>query len=253
MNKNKRFFLFTFFLIIAITLAACGDGGNQSNDQQTEESEDVETTTLGAVTGSVEGSGSSDGKGPSWEELMKKSPDAPPGFHYECVYTAEDGSTMRQKIWAKKDKIRSEMEIVPGVVNASIVDVSGEYMYAFDSVNPYALKMKIDQKAQEQISQTGQDEQYDIPDTPMSLRQRIPTGDTIFLYREVFDGKDCLVYETIGHEQRNLMWIWEEYATPIKMMAYVGDKLKVTVEFLDFSYEEIDDKMFELPPGTIVK
>jgi hypothetical protein len=73
----------------------------------------------------------------------------------------------------------------------------------------------------------------------------------MYVRREVFDDKDCIVYEMHAGNLTSKMWIWEEHGIPLKIIGGVG-KEEIVVEFLSFVYGPVPDEMFELPQGATI-
>ncbi len=161
------------------------------------------------------------------------------GYSYDYVLTMPDGEKITHKMWVKPGKMRSEMtNPADGQNMISIINISDNSAYLYQPQLNQATKIPLDQ-SEEDTTSAGD-----------YLGEADPAG-MMFLKREVFDGKDCLVYETNIDGSTGKMWIWEDAGMPLRVETQSGED-RVVVEFLNFSIDDIDDSIFEIPQGTTI-
>ncbi len=218
--KNRLLGLL-FVILLSISMAGCGGAAPE------ESAEDQEADPPAAEQEEV-----------SAEELVAKGMSAE-GFSYDYVLTMPNGEKITHKMWVKGGSMRSEMENpAGGEPILSIINKDEGMMYVYQPEVNYAVQMPLDQSDMDTAS--PQDYLRDSDADSMLL-----TG------RETFDGKECLVYETDYEGGKGKMWIWEEAGMPLRVETTSGSDT-VVVEFLNFAVGNVDDAMFQLPPGTTI-
>ncbi len=161
------------------------------------------------------------------------------GYSYDYVLTTPAGEKITHKLWVEPGKMRSEMTTPEnGQKMISIVNIKDSTIYLYQPELKQATKMKFDQPSEETTS-------------PGDYLGEVDPGGMMFMSRETFDGKDCLVYETNIDGAKGKMWIWEEKGMPLRIETQSGQD-KVVVEFLNFVIGDIDDSLFELPSDVTV-
>jgi len=159
------------------------------------------------------------------------------GLSYDYIISLSDGSKVTQKVWVEDGKMRSQMSN-PGGGDPmiSIANLSVGEVYFYQPELKQAMKMPI---ANSEIDTTS----------PKDYLEKLDSANTMFMKRETFDGKECLVYEINVDGTSSKIWIWEEYGMPLRLETQNGGDKMVT-EFLNFKIGDIDDALFKLPEGT---
>lgn len=160
------------------------------------------------------------------------------GYSYDYLLTMPTGEKITHKMWVEPGKMRSEMKNpVNGQNMISIVNIKDNTVYLYQPELKQATKMKFDLSSEEDTT------------SPVEYLDKVDPAGMMFMKREVFDGKDCIVYESNIDGSSGKMWIWEEKGMPLRVETQSGQE-KVVVEFLNFIIGDIDDSVFELPTGT---
>jgi len=159
------------------------------------------------------------------------------GFSYDYVITMPNGEKYTHKMWVKSGNMRSEMENpAGGEPILAIVNRDEAMVYVYQPEVNYALQMPIDQSDVDTTS-------------PKDFLSGSDTESMVFMSRETFDNKECLVYETDYEGGKSKMWIWEEAGMPLRVETTSGADT-ILVEFLNFKIGDIDDSLFLLPEGA---
>jgi len=170
------------------------------------------------------------------EQLISKGKNVD-GFSYDYVLTMPDGTKMTHKVWVESGNMRSEMSNpAGGEPTLAIVNMTEKAIYLYQPSMNQATKMPIEQSEVDTTS-------------PKDYLGEAEPSSMLYMTRETFDGKDCLVYETNTDGVKGKMWIWEEYGMPLRVESQSGGD-KVVAEFLNFKIGDIDDSLFRLPEGT---
>jgi len=138
--------------------------------------------------------------------------------------------TMTTQMWVEGNKMRMEME-EQHIIYLSDYDTGKAYMYMPDQ--NMAIEMDI--------SQTNP------PD--YEAAQDIPDYDPIIIGTQTEDGKVCLVVEYSYGGATVKSWIWKEHGFPIRTETTTSQGTVIIV-FKDISFGDINDNLFELPPGV---
>ncbi|KJS12003.1 MAG: hypothetical protein JL56_14035 [Desulfotomaculum sp. BICA1-6] len=158
-----------------------------------------------------------------------------PGAYFESEIENPMGEgTIVTKTWIKKDNVRSEMESPDGTF-VTIVKNSENVAYMYQPEQNTAMKIDM---AQAQESAPDPTDEMD----PVNMK---------YLGRETIDGKICLVYEVGEANEKNKVWLWEEYGFPVRMETTV-DGQKMVIEYRNIEIGDIPDDKFELPAGVEV-
>lgn len=159
------------------------------------------------------------------------------GFSYTYVLTMPDQQKITHKMWVKGGNMRSEMDNPAGGEKIlSIINTDEGMLYLYQPEIKQAFKMPIENS------------EVDVT-SPKDYAADSDTDNMVFMKREVFDGKECLVYETSYEGGKGKIWIWEEGGMPLRVETQVGQDL-IVAEFLDFTVGNIDDSLFKFPDGT---
>lgn len=227
---NKKWLVIALAVTVAlaaIALAGCGGGSTDSEDPEDPEASKLEQ------------------EADKWndpaeiESLLAKGEDMP-GCTYDSVMTVPGIDPLYQKIWVMPGKVRSEREHPLGnAILVSIINTVDGVMYSYDSASNIATLMAI-------VGDLGEDFK-----TPQDYADDLDIPGMMYVRREVFDDKDCIVYEMHAGSLTSKMWIWEEHGIPLKIIGGAGND-EIVVEFLSFVYGPVPDEMFELPPGATI-
>lgn len=159
------------------------------------------------------------------------------GFSYTYVLTMPNQQKITHKMWVKGGNMRSEMDNPAGGEKIlSIINTDEGMLYFYQPELKQAFKMPIENS------------EIDVSSPKDYATDSDPTK-MVFMKREVFDGKECLVYETNYEGGKGKIWIWEEGGMPLRVETQVGPDL-IVAEFLDFKVGNIDDNLFKFPAGT---
>ena len=222
MRKIVSLLLILVVVLGCVGLAACGGGdGGAVPDNGGNEPADGN------------GNGDGNGDGESLTDILGQ------GTGIDSVsYTMETSGpgtpTMTTQMWVEGNKMRMEME-EPGqgqhIIYLSNYDTGKAYMYMPDQ--NMAIEMDI--------SQTNP------PD--YEAAQDIPDYDPIIIGTQTEDGKVCLVVEYSYGGATVKSWIWKEHGFPIRTETTTSQGTVIIV-FKDISFGDINDNLFELPPGV---
>jgi outer membrane lipoprotein-sorting protein len=156
-----------------------------------------------------------------------------PSVKYEMVTSQPGEPSMTQKVWFKKDKIRTEMT-VEGQTAILIANLAEGTIYQYMPSQNMAIKMQSDTK---------------VPEAPTESVKEIEKYKPTIVGTEKIDGKDCLVVEYNTEGTNIKSWIWKEKGFPLKMeMATTTGK--TVIEYKNVEFVDIPDSMFELPAGV---
>jgi len=222
---NKKYLciaLAMLLLVAAAALAGCGGASNEPDEEDGMGNDAIQEET--------------DWNDPEEIEALLGKYEDFPGATYRCIITVPGVQPVEQRVWVTPAKIRSEMTHPQGSGELlGIVDLEAGLYYSYDSMSGIAIQYGLGKG------------HGDIP-TPKAYADDVSVEDMDYARREVFDGKDCIVYD---FEMGGTMWVWEKYGTPLKIVSKVEGS-EVTVEFLEFEYGPVPDEMFELPPGATI-
>ena len=228
-TKNRRIFygVLIALLSLIVILGGCAGGGDSESEsgeppEQEEESASEPETPV-----------------PSAEELIANGLGSSEGYSYDYVVTMPDGSTLAHKMWVKEKKMRSEMENPQGGDPIlSIVDLDKQIVYMMQPQMNQAIALSLE----------NSDTEYTPPKDYLADAD---DQNMIFVRKDDFEGKKCLVYEMPVEGGQGEMWIWEEGSMPLKVVTTV-DGETVTAEFRNFTMGDLEDSLFEIPAGVQV-
>lgn len=221
MNRFLKNRLLVMLFVILLTIALTGCGGSAPEESPEDQEDDPSATEEEEI---------------SAEELLAKGMSVE-GFSYDYVLTMPNGEKITHKMWVKGGNMRSEMENpAGGEPILSIMNKDEGFMYVYQPEVNYAVQMPLDQSDMDTTS-------------PQDYISGSDADSMLFTGRETFDGKECLVYETDYEGGKGKMWIWEEAGMPLRIETTSGSDT-IVVEFLNFTVGNVDDAMFQLPPGA---
>lgn len=217
MKKYKCWLALALIGVTGMALVACGANTEtaETPDQEAEVNPEITVTA---------------------KELIAKGM-SEDGFSYEYVLTLPDGTKTTNKMWVKAGNMRSEMENpAGGEPILSIVNTQENSVYVYQPEMNQAIVLSM--------------EDADVDTTsPKDYLGAADPDNMMYSSKEMFDGKECLVYETTYDGGKGKIWIWEEYGMPLRVESVSGQD-KVIVEFLNFEIGDVDDSVFQLPQGT---
>ena len=221
MNRFQKNRLLVVLFVILLSVALAGCGGAATEESPEDQGADPSATEEEEI---------------SAEELLAKGMSVE-GFSYDYVLTMPNGEKITHKMWVKGGNMRSEMENpAGGEPILSIMNKDEGFMYVYQPEVNYAVQMPLDQSDMDTTS-------------PQDYISGSDADSMLFTGRETFDGKECLVYETDYEGGKGKMWIWEEAGMPLRIETTSGSDT-IVVEFLNFTVGNVDDAMFQLPPGA---
>ncbi len=184
-TKNRRIFFGVLIALLSliVILGGCAGGGDRESEsgeppeQEEESASDSETPV------------------PSAEELIAKGLGSSEGYSYDYVVTMPDGSTLAHKMWVKEKKMRSEMENPQGGDPIlSIVDLDKQIVYMMQPQMNQAIALSLEKSDTEYTS-------------PKDYLSDADDQDMVFVRKDEFEGKKCLVYEMPVEGGKGEMWI----------------------------------------------
>lgn len=209
--KKKNLFIQLLMVLMVIALVGCGGTAPNQEAQEPGNEEGVPAADLIVKGMSVD------------------------GFSYDYVITTPDGEKLTHKMWVKGGNLRSEMENpMGGEPILTIINADEGLMYVYNPETKYAIQTPM--------------QQSDIQ-SPKDYLSETDSEGMVFISREIYDKKDCLVYETNEDGMKGKMWIWEEGGMPLRVES-TKDGETVVAEFLNFNIGDVDNSMFSLPAGA---
>lgn len=154
---------------------------------------------------------------------------------YEMI-TTQQGKIITQKVWLKKNKMRTEMT-TGGQTIVMLLDMETKTIYQYLPSQNTAFKMQSDKNTSESTL------------SPIEEMKSILNYNPVVKGTEMIDGKNCLVVEYKANGTEIKSWFWKEKGFPLKMEITVNGE-KVVVEYKNIEFVDIPDSMFELPKGV---
>ncbi len=152
---------------------------------------------------------------------------------YDMIITSPDAPEVIQTVWAKANKIRTEMT-TGGEKMIVLVDRDAGVVYTYLPDENMAIRQSLDDTAPSSAT-----------DAIQSAEEHAPR----VIGTETLDGKRCLVVEYSGDDEVVKMWIWEDTGFPLRQEIAITDG-KVVIEYKNYDFSQIDDSVFELPAGV---
>ncbi len=223
-GKRKLYFLLVLFLATLLLFTACGkkegdaDVDKPKSNQQSEKQQEEE-------------------KAVSLAELKKAGEEVYEYFYDYYLYVNGEEATY-QKIWVKPGKFRSEMDLPQGM---------GRQISIFKNNEIYLYQPDLKQATKMSTEMAGVDQDFE---SPVTYFDQTDEATMKFLSREVFDGKDCLLYEFKSPAGVGRLWIWEEKKMVLRSEIQAVGGENIVSEFLNFVVGPVDDAIFDLPQDT---
>lgn len=213
----------SLLLVLAVVLgcvgfAACngGDGGTVADNGGSEP---------------ANGNGNGDGNGESLTDILGHGTDID-SVSYVMEITAPGTPTITTQMWVERNKMRTEMTEQDETI-VTLIDYDAGTMYVYMPDENMAIRMDF-----------GQVTPPDYEDV-----QDIPAYDYTIIGTDTEDGKVCLVVEYSYGGDTVKSWIWKEHGFPVRVETTTAEGTTVIV-YRDIDFGDIDDSMFELPPGV---
>lgn len=154
---------------------------------------------------------------------------------YDVLVTVTGKPAMTQKVWVKKSKMRTEVNML-GQTSISLIDLDAKTLYSYLPAQNMAIKMDFNQAPQP------------ATDTAKSILDNQP----VVIGTETLDGKICLVVQYTFKEGTTKMWIWTKYGLPIRSETTTATGTMV-MEYQNIDFSDIPDSMFQLPAGVQIQ
>jgi hypothetical protein len=151
---------------------------------------------------------------------------------YDMEITPPGAQPMTQKIWVKKNKMRTEMS-QQGQDTVLLVDMDAKTMYTYMPAQNTAIKMAFDPANKSAVGESQSVQGYN-PKT---------------VGTETIDGKLCTIVEYTVQGTLTKSWIWQDRGLPIRVEA-TSAQGKTIMEYKNLEFSDIPDSMFELPAGV---
>lgn len=159
------------------------------------------------------------------------------GMSFDCKTTMSDGSSLETRMWFEGQNMRMEN---------SIPEAGGDVIYI---ANKADKAMYLYQPAAKMATKMPYNDQDGKFTGPQDKAEDVDTANAVYVGKEKLDGKTCLVYEMTAEGAKEKMWVWEENGLPLRIESE-SEGQKTILEYQNIKVGDIDDKMFQLPPGT---
>ncbi len=126
-------------------------------------------------------------------------------------------------------------EPVSGETVIMIADFGEQVLYMYMPSLGVAYQMAFEQPAE----------------SALEMAQSIPDYEYEIIRTEILDDKECLVVEYTTEQGTARMWIWKDYGFPIRAEMTTSEGT-IIAEYTNIEFGDIDDSMFELPPGVTI-
>lgn len=214
-NKNLGILALLAMLVIGVVLiSGCAKGPEEKPSETQAPIEQPTTETLGEILGRGAGIAS---------------------VKYDMVTTAQGMPSMTQKVWLKKNKMRTEMTI-EGQTTVNLIDMDAKTMYTYMPAQNLAIKMDFAKEA---------------PESPIESTESIEKYKPVVIGTETIDGKVCSVIEYTVEGVKTKSWIWKEKGFLVRMEVTTSEG-KTIIEYKNIEFVDIPNSMFELPAGVQV-
>jgi hypothetical protein len=236
MKKHVVIFAFLAIILIAVLLAGCGGGGGGTTTTSPTgtttspagtTTSPAGTTTSPAVTTTTPAATTPPSTGIPLSQTLGLAANFPT-VKYDMITTIPGQMTMTVKYWMKSKKVRMEM---PDTGIITLMDLEAHTMYMYTEATNTAIKMVFNASK--------------APENPNNILEYSPS----VVGTETVDGKVCTVIEYTYGQASTKTWIWNDKGFPVKMEA-TSNGVKTTVEWKNFDFSDISDKIFELPEGA---
>jgi hypothetical protein len=217
--------LLAFILIVAL-LMGCGGGGSTATFPPFET-----TTQTGAGTQTTTTTTTQTQTTSNLNQILSLSATYS-SVYYEMVTPIPSGGEMVMKYWMKGQKYRMDMEEMVLITTWVFMDEQTMYMYYQNQ--GVVWRMTYDTST--------------VPDAPTTISNYTPTT----LGEETYDGKLCIVVQYSSGGATVKAWIWKDTGFPVKMETTSGG-VTTTVIWRNFSFNDVQDSVFDLPEGVPIQ
>jgi hypothetical protein len=153
-------------------------------------------------------------------------------MQYEMLITAPGAEQITQKVYFKKNKMRTEMTQM-GVSSVILMDIDAKTMYSYLPDQNMAIKMTFNPTTKSAVAEA----------------QSISNYITTIVGTETIDGKVCTVVQYTVQDQKVKTWLWQERGIPIRVESTTVQGTTI-MEYQNFQFSDIADSLFELPAGV---
>jgi len=214
---KKWIVLLITIALLALTLTACGGGGEKETSAPTDQ-----------PAAQQQADSSSD----PLEKLMANAKGAAE-LSFDMVMTVGGDNPMNStsKMYISGKKSRMEMDAM-GAKMITIIDAAGD-VYLYDPVNNTAMKTTAPQQEVEAPNAWAEKD---------SAKMKV-VGD------EKVDGVDCLVVTSIDEELETKMWLRKDIGMPVRVEVPAQNAV---IEYKNFNIGAQDPKLFEIPADAMI-
>ncbi len=223
MKRIVSLLLVLVVVLGCVGLAACGGDGGAVVDNGDSQPADG--------NGNGNGNGGGNGGGDSLDDILGQGTGID-SVSYTMEISGPGTPTVTTQVWMEGSKFKTEMEQAEQhIIYLANYDTGKAYMYMPDQ----DMAMEMD------LGQVNPPDYEDVQD--------IPSYDPTIIGTETMDGKVCLVVEYSAAGATVKSWIWKEHGFPVKTVTTTADGT-MEIVYTDISFGDIDDSLFELPPGV---
>jgi len=250
MKLMKRKVFLVLILLMIPVLAFYGCGGNDDNEDTTDESpagQETEVTDEEEDEDEVDTEGEEEQDATDEDEIetgytdlesLFGSMEYPTNFYYEMTMESEEMGSYTTQIWMMDEKMRSEGEW-EGQVFITIQDE--EHYYTLDPNTMTAMRFPIEE------NDTMTDEFDDEPRIDEFMVDEDWENIT-YEGEETLNGVETYVIIDRSDEAEYKMWVHKEYGIPMRMESS-GSSLEddYVMEVRNLQVGEVSDEDFEIP------
>jgi len=222
--------LLTFVLVAALllTCGGCGSGDNTTATTTSQTTSTTQTSTTSTTSTTTQTSTTQTTTEPSFSitDLLTTAMNMP-SVYFETVTANPTVGAITAKWWVKGTKAYIE---VPATMIKVYLYAETQEMYVFVALTNTIYKME-----------------YDPDKAPVTPAQLLSQPITVIGEEDV-NGQTCVVVEYTYEDTVTKVWINKATGFPVKMDNNVQG-MSATTTWQNFSFEEIDDSMFDLPTG----
>jgi hypothetical protein len=223
--------LMALFVSSTLWLIGCGGGNSQSSTAAAAKSNAAQIQTSISPSSNSQTLSTKPASTPSLTDILKNITGVT-SIKYDSLITGPGGTTVTQKIWANKTKMRSETSMQKGS-SIILTDMEKQTMYNYLPDQNTAIKMDFNQAS----APVNQD--------PSSILKYNPQ----IMGIEPVDGKLCLIIQFTREQSTVREWRWQEKGLPLKVETATATG-KTTMEMKNIDFSVIPDSMFDLPAGV---
>jgi len=151
-------------------------------------------------------------------------------YAYELV-SKRDGKETRAKLWRKGNNYRLD------------IDENNDISIYIDNNKNEAFMYQRSYNIITNLNSSGK----------INIKDYEATLDNLDLYNyvkksnQVIDNKNCAVFEISLGEEKEHIYVWQEYGIIIKVAVYKDEKQQSELLFKDYTVEKVTDEMVNLP------